>query len=146
MCASEGLKEGRPSPLLGWDELRGNVSGWYARLDRECEDRIEQMNIWLDAWEEALRTGQPQASQLPSNWPTLPASLLTDPGHVLDHLLCRHDAELDGRSPRGAHPTPTRLADAIIADELRSDSPTTTKSAPTNNVNLSALPPAFRAQ
>ena len=23
--------------------MRGNVSGWYARLDRECEDRIEQM-------------------------------------------------------------------------------------------------------
>lgn len=145
MCASEALKEGRPSPVTGWDELRGNVSGWYARLDRECEDRIEQMDIWLNAWEEALRTGQPQASQLPSNWPTLPASLLTDPGHVLDHLLCRHDAELDGRSPRGAHPTPTRLADAIIADELRSDAPTTS-SAPKNDVNLSALPPAFRAQ
>ncbi len=146
MCAGEGLKEGRPSPLIGWDELRGNVSGWYARLDRECEDRIEQMNIWLDAWEKALRTGQPQASQLPSNWPTLPASLLTDPGHVLDHLLCRHDAELDGRSPRGAHPTPTRLADAIIADELRSDVPVTSATASTNDVNLSALPPAFRAQ
>ncbi|MDP6905925.1 MAG: hypothetical protein QF440_00730 [Candidatus Thalassarchaeaceae archaeon] len=126
--------------------MRGNVSGWYARLDRECMDRIEQMNIWLDAWEEALRTGLPQASQLPSNWPTLPASLLTDPGHVLDHLLCRHDAEADGRSPRGAHPTPTRLADAIIAEELKVDTPVqSTKDAPTD-VNLSALPPAFRAQ
>ena len=125
--------------------MRGNVSGWYARLDRECEDRIEQMNIWLDAWEEALRTHQPQASQLPSDWPTLPASLLTDPGHVLDHLLCRHDAESDGRSPRGAHPTPTRLADAIIADELRED--VSMNSEPVlSNVNLAALPPAFRAQ
>ena len=126
--------------------MRGNVSGWYARLDRECEDRIEQMNIWLDAWEEALRTHQPQASQLPSDWPTLPASLLTDPGHVLDHLLCRHDAESDGRSPRGAHPTPTRLADAIIADELRADVSLNGSEPLLTNVNLAALPPAFRAQ
>ena len=126
--------------------MRGNVSGWYARLDRECEDRIEQMNIWLDAWEEALRTHQPQASQLPSDWPTLPASLLTDPGHVLDHLLCRHDAESDGRSPRGAHPTPTRLADAIIADELKVDVSLNGSSPILTNVNLAALPPAFRAQ
>ena len=125
--------------------MRGNVSGWYARLDRECEDRIEQMNIWLDAWEEALRTHQPQASQLPNDWPTLPASLLTDPGHVLDHLLCRHDAESDGRSPRGAHPTPTRLADAIIADELREDISMNAEPVQ-SNVNLAALPPAFRAQ
>ena len=126
--------------------MRGNVSGWYARLDRECEDWIEQMNIWLDAWEEALRTHQPQASQLPSDWPTLPASLLTDPGHVLDHLLCRHDAESDGRSPRGAHPTPTRLADAIIADELRADVSLNGSEPIVTNVNLAALPPAFRAQ
>ena len=126
--------------------MRGNVSGWYARLDRECEDRIEQMNIWLNAWEEALRTHQPQASQLPSEWPTLPASLLTDPGHVLDHLLCRHDAESDGRSPRGAHPTPTRLADAIIADELKSDMSMGGSAPSLSNVNLAALPPAFRAQ
>ena len=103
------------------------------------------MNIWLDAWEEALRTHQPQASQLPSDWPTLPASLLTDPGHVLDHLLCRHDAESDGRSPRGAHPTPTRLADAIIADELREDVSMNVEPV-LSNVNLAALPPAFRAQ
>jgi len=126
--------------------MRGNVSGWYARLDRECEDRIEQMNIWLNAWEEALRTHQPQASQLPNDWPTLPASLLTDPGHVLDHLLCRHDAESDGRSPRGAHPTPTRLADAIIADELRADVTAGASEPVQSNVNLAALPPAFRAQ
>ena len=125
-------------------QMRGNVSGWYARLDRECEDRIEQMNIWLDAWEEALRTHQPQASQLPNDWPTLPASLLTDPGHVLDHLLCRHDAESDGRSPRGAHPTPTRLADAIISDELKADVAIGDDSIGAN-VNLAALPPAFRA-
>ena len=104
------------------------------------------MNIWLHAWEEALRTHQPQASQLPSDWPTLPASLLTDPGHVLDHLLCRHDAESDGRSPRGAHPTPTRLADAIIADELKSDMAISNNAPSLSSVNLAALPPAFRAQ
>jgi hypothetical protein len=127
--------------------MRGNVSGWYARLDRECADRKEQMQIWLEAWEDALRTHQPQASQLPSDWPTLPASLLTDAGHVLDHLLCRHDAEADGRSPRGAHPTPSRLADAIIADELRSDTPISPRPNSTrSSLNLSALPPAFRAQ
>ena len=45
--------------------------------------------------------------------------LLTDPGHVLDHLLARHDAESDGRSPRGAHPTPPRLADAVICSEMK---------------------------
>ena len=104
------------------------------------------MNIWLHAWEEALRTHQPQASQLPGDWPTLPASLLTDPGHVLDHLLCRHDAEADGRSPRGAHPTPTRLADAIIANELKSDVVMNGNAPTPSNVNLAALPPAFRAQ
>ncbi|MCH2359334.1 MAG: hypothetical protein MK235_07480, partial [Candidatus Poseidoniales archaeon] len=101
----------------------GNVSGWYARLDRECPSRLEQIDTWLTAWEKALRHGQPVAAMLPSHWPTLPASLLTDPGHVFDHLLCRHDAESDGRSPRGAHPTPTRLADAVIAAELRQDIP-----------------------
>ena len=61
--------------------------------------------MWLDAWENSLRTHQPIAALLPEDWPTLPANLLTDPGHVLDHLLARHDAESDGRSPRGAHPT-----------------------------------------
>ena len=34
-----------------------------------------------------LRTHQPIAALLPEDWPTLPANLLTDPGHVLDHLL-----------------------------------------------------------
>ena len=105
------------------------------------------MRIWLEAWEQALRSQLPQASQLPADWPTLPASLLTDAGHVLDHLLCRHDAEADGRSPRGAHPTPTRLADAILADELRSDVPIgAVNDTPAAHLNLAALPPAFRAQ
>lgn len=124
--------------------MRGNVSGWYARLDRECSDRLEQMQIWLGAWENALRTKQPQASHLPDHWPTLPASLLTNPGHVLDHLLCRHDAESDGRSPRGAHPTPTLLADAMIADELRADVTVSSAAEPEPSLNFAALPPAFR--
>ena len=122
----------------------GNVSGWYARLDRECPSRLEQIDTWLSAWEEALRQGQPVAAMLPSHWPTLPASLLTDPGHVFDHLLCRHDAENDGRSPRGAHPTPTRLADAVIAAELKQDiSPSSVNGNSKPNVSLDALPPGF---
>ena len=123
----------------------GNVSGWYARLDRECPSRLEQIDTWLTAWEKALRHSQPVAAMLPPHWPTLPASLLTDPGHVFDHLLCRHDAESDGRSPRGAHPTPTRLADAVIAAELRQDIPPSSVNGNHKpNVSLDALPPGFR--
>ena len=81
---------------------------------------------------------------LPSDWPTLPASLLTEPGHVLDHLLCRHDAESDGRSPRGAHPTPTKLADSILADELKQDIPASGSSGSKHHkITLDALPPGF---
>ena len=86
--------------------MQNGVSGWYARLDRCLDNRQTQIEMWLDAWENSLRTHQPIAALLPEDWPTLPANLLTDPGHVLDHLLARHDAESDGRSPRGAHPTP----------------------------------------
>jgi len=123
------------------------VSGWYARLDRVIDDRPEQIRIWLSAWEESLRKKKPVAAHLPEDWPTLPATLLTDPGNVLDHLLARHDAELDGRSPRGAHPTPPKLADSIIVSELleavqeeieeEDDTPT---------LPLDALPPGFRHQ
>ena len=122
----------------------GNVSGWYARLDRECHSREEQIEVWLECWEDALRQRQPIAAVLPKHWPTLPASLLTDPGHVLDHLLCRLDAESDGRSPRGAHPTPTKLADAIFADELKNDSPSSaSRSSQAPKIALDALPPGF---
>ena len=122
----------------------GNVSGWYARLDRECSSREEQIHTWLSCWEMALSKHQPIAAVLPQNWPTLPASLLTDPGHVLDQLLCRFDAENDGRSPRGAHPTPVALADAIITDELRIDvTPMSTKNTQPK-ISLDALPPGFR--
>ena len=98
--------------------MQNGVSGWYARLDRCLDNRQTQIEMWLDAWENSLRTHQPIAALLPEEWPTLPANLLTDPGHVLDHLLARHDAESDGRSPRGAHPTPPRLADSIISSEM----------------------------
>ena len=136
--------ERRRAAALGIGMRSGNVSGWYARLDRECPSRLEQIDTWLSAWEEALRQGQPVAAMLPSHWPTLPASLLTDPGHVFDHLLCRHDAENDGRSPRGAHPTPTRLADAVIAAELKQDiSPSSVNGNSKPNVSLDALPPGF---
>ena len=33
-----------------------DASGWYARLDRECSDRVEQLETWLDSWEEATRS------------------------------------------------------------------------------------------
>ena len=99
--------------------LQNGVSGWYARLDRCLDNRELQIDIWLTTWEKSLRTFQPIAALLPEDWPTLPANLLTDPGHVLDHLLARHDAESDGRSPRGAHPTPPRLADAVICSEMK---------------------------
>jgi len=75
--------------------------------------------MWLDAWENSLRTHQPIAALLPEDWPTLPANLLTDPGHVLDHLLARHDAEIRWSLPTGEpHPTPPRLADSIISSEM----------------------------
>ena len=122
----------------------GNVSGWYARLDRECASREEQLHTWLSCWEIALSKHKPIAAVLPQNWPTLPASLLTDPGHVLDQLLCRFDAENDGRSPRGAHPTPVALADAIIADELRTDVPPISTRSTQPKISLDALPPGFR--
>lgn len=124
--------------------MQSGVSGWYARLDRCLENRTEQIHIWLAAWEQSLLVHQPIAALLPEDWPTLPANLLTDPGHVLDHLLARHDAEEDGRSPRGAHPTPPRLADAVIASELL-ESLTRPKTPPqTSSMHLSNLPPGFR--
>ena len=124
--------------------MQSGVSGWYARLDRCLASREKQVAIWLDAWEESLLCHQPIAALLPKDWPTLPANLLTDPGHVLDHLLARHDAESDGRSPRGAHPTPPRLADAVISSELRE--PLNRPKAPVKpqSMHLANLPPGFR--
>ena len=123
------------------------VSGWYARLDRVIDDRPEQIQIWLSAWEQSLRKKIPVAAHLPEDWPTLPATLLTDPGNVLDHLLARHDAELDGRSPRGAHPTPPKLADSIIISELiEAVQEEIEDEEDTPLLPLDALPPGFRQQ
>ena len=123
--------------------MQNGVSGWYARLDRCLDNRQTQIEMWLDAWENSLRTHQPIAALLPDEWPTLPANLLTDPGHVLDHLLARHDAESDGRSPRGAHPTPPRLADSIISSEMLETTIQPKVKKQTTNMHLADLPPGF---
>jgi len=121
-----------------------DASGWYARLDRECADRVQQLETWLDSWEEATRHGIPIAATLPNHWPTLPAGLLSDPGAVLDHLLARNEAESDGRSPRGAYATPAKFAEAILSDELK-DTKEEVSKEPSAALSLSALPPGFRA-
>ena len=81
---------------------------------------------------------------MPSDWPTLPAGLLANPGAVLDHMLARYDAEIDGRSPRGAYATPARFADAMLADELGERGAGVSTQMPTE-ISLAALPPGFRA-
>ena len=124
--------------------LQNGVSGWYARLDRCLDNREQQIDIWLTTWEQSLKTFQPIAALLPEDWPTLPANLLTDPGHVLDHLLARHDAESDGRSPRGAHPTPPRLADAVLSSEMKESLVNPKKPVQQSNFLMSNLPPGFR--
>ena len=112
-----GFKPGSHEVLNGI-LVHGNVSGWYARLDRVLDDREAQIDAWLSSWERSLQQNLPIAAFLPETWPTLPANLITDPGYVLDHLLARHDAELDGRSPRGAQPIPTILSDSMVTSEL----------------------------
>jgi hypothetical protein len=136
------LKE--DAPVAGAYSMVSDASGWYARLDRECSDRIEQLETWISSWEEATRHGIPIAATLPNFWPTLPAGLLSDPGAVLDHLLARYEAESDGRSPRGAYATPAKFAESILADELK-NSRANTKKAPLPTLTLSALPPGFHA-
>ena len=100
--------------------MASDASGWYARLDHVCPDRGEQLSGWLDSWEEAISHGTPIAATMPNHWPTLPAGLLSDPGAVLEHLLSRYEAVSDGRSPRGAYSTPSRLVQTVLADELKS--------------------------
>ena len=137
------MKREKPARWLG-GVMQSGVSGWYARLDRCLSQRTSQVDIWLNAWEESLRSHQPIAAILPKDWPTLPANLLTDPGHVLDHLLARHDAESDGRSPRGAHPTPPRLADAVIASELHETLTRPKAPVKSASMQINNLPPGFR--
>ncbi len=122
--------------------MTSETSGWYARLDHECPDRVEQIEIWLDAWLLATKQGQPIAATLPRGWPTLPAGLLSDPGSVLDRLLARHEAESDGRSPRGVYAMPVRFVDAILCDELQHGR--NRKREPPATLSLTALPPSFR--
>jgi len=129
-------------PLVG--TMVSDASGWYARLDRSCEDRVAQLDSWLDSWEESVRHNIPIAATMPNDWPTLPAGLLSNPGAVLDHMLARYDAESDGRSPRGAYATPARFADAMLSDELGERGSLESASMPTN-ISLAALPPGFRA-
>lgn len=144
MALGRPLKKDRTCPPNGGEMRHSGVSGWYARLDRINNNREQQIQTWLNAWEESLRRGSPIAALIPESWPTLPATLLTNPGHVLDQLLARHDAELDGRSPRGANPTPPKLADAIVCSEILpipADLSPVEKSPP---LPLDALPPGFR--
>jgi len=122
--------------------MTSETSGWYARLDHECPERTEQIEIWLDSWLDATKKNQPIAAALPNSWPTLPAGLLSNPGNVLDHLLARFDAQSDGRSPRGVYAPPARFVDAILHDELQHGS--SKKKEPPATLSLAALPPSFR--
>ena len=122
--------------------MTSETSGWYARLDHECPERTEQIEIWLDSWLEATKKRQPIAAALPKNWPTLPAGLLSNPGSVLDHLLARFDAQRDGRSPRGVYAPPARFVDAVLHDELQHGN--SKKKEPPATLSLAALPPSFR--
>ncbi len=122
--------------------MTSETSGWYARLDHECPERTQQIEIWLNSWLEATKKGLPIAATLPNNWPTLPAGLLSNPGTVLDHLIARFDAQSDGRSPRGVYAPPARFVDAILYDELRHGR--SKKKEPPATLSLAALPPSFR--
>ena len=124
--------------------MASDASGWYARLDHVCSDRSEQLSGWLDSWEEAVTHGTPIAATMPNHWPTLPAGLLSEPGAVVEHLLSRLEAVNDGRSPRGAYSTPSKLVHAVLADELKSTRSKISKSPPAT-LSLAAMPPGFRA-
>ena len=134
-------KKGRLSFVLV--TMVSDASGWYARLDQECPDRVQQIRLWLDSWEESTKANVPIAASLPRSWPTLPAGLLYDPGAVLDRLLSRYEAVSDGRSPRGAFSTPGRLIQAILADEIGQGSRKRKEEEPVT-LSLSAIPPGFR--
>lgn len=122
--------------------MTSETSGWYARLDHECPERTNQIDIWLDSWLDATKKGMPIAATLPNGWPTLPAGLLSNPGSVLDHLLARFDAQSDGRSPRGVYAPPAKFVDAVLYDELRHGKGR--KKEPPATLSLAALPPSFR--
>jgi len=125
--------------------MASDASGWYARLDHVCPDRCEQLAGWLDSWEESISHRTPIAATMPNHWPTLPAGLLSEPGAVLEHLLSRYEAVNDGRSPRGAYSTPSRLVQAVLSDELKSSTRNKTSKSPPATLSLAAMPPGFRA-
>tara|TARA_B100001113_G_scaffold101593_1_gene82177 strand:- start:12241 stop:14220 length:1980 start_codon:yes stop_codon:yes gene_type:complete len=120
------------------------ASGWFARVDHECNDRVKQIEIWLDAWEKSVIRNIPVAAALPKNWPILPAGLLSEPGTVLDTLLSRFEAEEDGRSVRGIGSIQIKLVDLILADEFKNTNIIKNKE-PLATISISALPPGFRA-
>lgn len=120
------------------------ASGWFARVDHECDDRVKQIEIWLDSWEKSVIKNIPVAAALPVKWPTLPAGLLSEPGIVLDTLLSRFEAEEDGRSVRGIGSVQVKLVDIILADEFKNTN-NTKKKEPLATISISALPPGFRA-
>ena len=113
--------------------MTSETSGWYARLDHECPERTQQIEIWLDSWLDATKKGLPIV--LPSNnWPTLPAGLL-NLGTVLDHLIV-FDAQSMG-VPRGSLRTSTFCrcrTTSCAMEEVRR----------TRLHFLAALPPSFR--
>ena len=94
------------------------TSGWFARLDGTCQDRDQQIGIWIEAWEKSVIDDVPISTGLPNNWPGLPAGLISDPGIVLDQLVSRNEAEKDGRSVKGVTIMPAKFADMILADEF----------------------------
>ena len=120
------------------------ASGWFARVDHECNDRVKQIEIWLDSWEKSVIKSIPIAAALPKNWPILPAGLLSEPGTVLDTLLSRFEAEEDGRSVRGIGSVQVKLVDLILADEFKNTN-NMKKKEPLATISISALPPGFRA-
>ena len=120
------------------------TSGWFGRVDHGCNDRIKQIEIWLDSWETSVRKNIPIAATLPKNWPTLSAGLLSEPGMVLDTLLSRYEAEKDGISVKGIGSIQTKLVDLILTDEFK-NTDNIKKKEPLATISISALPPGFRA-
>ena len=120
------------------------TSGWFARLDGTCQDREQQIGIWIEAWEKSVIDDVPISTGLPNNWPSLPAGLLSDPGIVLDQLVSRNEAEKDGRSVKGVTIMPAKFADMILADEFKNTN-RLKKKEPLATISLDALPPGFRA-
>ena len=120
------------------------TSGWFARLDGICQDRNQQIGIWIEAWEKSVIDLVPISTGLPNNWPVLPAGLISDPGIVLDQLVSRNEAEKDGRSVKGVTIMPAKFADMILADEFKNTN-NLKKKEPLATISLDALPPGFRA-